>query len=36
MTAVPFGPGFGEYMAWKWFGGGVIRDRHLQKRSLRL
>ena len=23
MTAVPFGPGFGEYMAWKWFGGGM-------------
>ena len=21
-TAVPFGPGFGEFMAWKWFGGG--------------
>jgi TRAP-type mannitol/chloroaromatic compound transport system substrate-binding protein len=21
-TAVPFGPNFGEYMAWKWFGGG--------------
>ncbi len=28
MTAVPFGPGMGEYMAWKWFGGGnEIRDR---------
>lgn len=28
MTAVPFGPGLGEYMAWKWFGGGnEIRDR---------
>lgn len=22
-TAVPFGPGFGEFMAWKWFGGGT-------------
>jgi TRAP-type mannitol/chloroaromatic compound transport system substrate-binding protein len=22
-TAVPFGPGFGEYMAWQWFGGGL-------------
>jgi TRAP-type mannitol/chloroaromatic compound transport system substrate-binding protein len=21
-TAVPFGPGLGEFMAWKWFGGG--------------
>ena len=21
-TAVPFGPGVGEYLAWKWFGGG--------------
>ena len=21
-TAVPFGPQFGEFMAWKWFGGG--------------
>jgi TRAP-type mannitol/chloroaromatic compound transport system substrate-binding protein len=28
MTAVPFGPGMGEYMAWKWFGGGnEIRDK---------
>ena len=26
-TAVPFGPGFGEFMAWKMFGGGdKIRD----------
>lgn len=26
-TAVPFGPGFGEFLAWKWFGnGGKIRD----------
>lgn len=26
-TAVPFGPGFGEFMAWKWFGGGQeLRD----------
>ena len=22
-TAVPFGPGFGEMMAWQWFGGGL-------------
>jgi len=21
-TAVPFGPSIGEYIAWKWFGGG--------------
>ena len=21
-TTVPFGPGFGEFVAWKWFGGG--------------
>ena len=21
-TTVPFGPSFGEFMAWKWFGGG--------------
>jgi TRAP-type mannitol/chloroaromatic compound transport system substrate-binding protein len=21
-TTVPFGPGFGEFLAWKWFGGG--------------
>ncbi len=32
-TAVPFGPGFGEYMAWKIFGGGndlrqEIYDKH--------
>ena len=26
-TAVPFGPGFGEFLAWKWFGnGGKLRD----------
>ena len=26
-TTVPFGPGFGEFMAWKWFGGGnKLRD----------
>jgi TRAP-type mannitol/chloroaromatic compound transport system substrate-binding protein len=26
-TTVPFGPGFGEFLAWKWFGGGnKLRD----------
>lgn len=26
-TAVPFGPGFGEFLAWKWHGnGGKLRD----------
>ena len=35
MTAVPFGPGLGEYMAWKWFGGGnAIRDRIYAKHDL--
>ncbi len=32
-TAVPFGPGVGEFLAWKWFGGGnamkqEIYDKH--------
>ena len=32
-TAVPFGPGIGEFIAWKWFGGGnelkqEIYDKH--------
>lgn len=32
-TAVPFGPGLGEFIAWKWFGGGndlkqEIYDKH--------
>jgi len=32
-TSVPFGPGVGEYIAWKWFGGGQelrneIYDKH--------
>jgi TRAP-type mannitol/chloroaromatic compound transport system substrate-binding protein len=34
-TAVPFGPGLGEYMAWKWFGGGnEIRDKIYAKHDL--
>lgn len=35
MTAVPFGPGFGEMMAWKIFGGGnAIRDEIYAKHDL--
>ncbi len=35
MTTVPFGPGLGEFMAWKWFGGGnEIRDRVYLKHDL--
>ena len=31
-TTVPFGPGFGEFLAWKWFGGGnKLRDRNLRQ-----
>ena len=34
-TTVPFGPGLGEYMAWKWFGGGnEIRDKIYAKHDL--
>jgi len=34
-TAVPFGPGFGEYMAWKWFGGGQeLRDEIYGKHNM--
>ncbi len=34
-TAVPFGPGFGEYMAWKIFGGGnELRDEIYKKHDL--
>lgn len=34
-TAVPFGPGFGEYLAWKWFGNGnKIRDELYGKNGL--
>jgi TRAP-type mannitol/chloroaromatic compound transport system substrate-binding protein len=28
-TAVPFGPSFGEYMAWKMFGGGDILEEEI-------
>ena len=35
MTAVPFGPGFGEYMAWKKYGGGdKLRDDIYKKHNL--
>ncbi len=34
-TAVPFGPGFGEYMAWKIYGGAdKIRDEIYKKHNL--
>lgn len=34
-TAVPFGPGFGEFMAWKIFGGGnKLRDDIYKKHNL--
>ncbi|MCL4767033.1 MAG: TRAP transporter substrate-binding protein [Hyphomicrobiaceae bacterium] len=34
-TTVPFGPGFGEFMAWKWFGGGnKFRDEIYEKHGL--
>ncbi len=34
-TAVPFGPGFGEYLAWKWFGNGnKMRDELYAKHGL--
>ena len=28
-TAVPFGPSFGEYMAWKMFGGGDVLEEEI-------
>ena len=28
-AAVPFGPGFGEYLAWQWFGGGLKMKNEL-------
>ncbi|MCH8886345.1 MAG: TRAP transporter substrate-binding protein [SAR324 cluster bacterium] len=35
MTSVPFGPGFGEFMAWKMFGGGdKLRDDIYKKHNL--
>ncbi|MBM4441638.1 MAG: TRAP transporter substrate-binding protein [Candidatus Rokubacteria bacterium] len=34
-TAVPFGPHVGEFMAWKWFGGGnALRDEIYAKHGL--
>ena len=34
-TTVPFGPGFGEFMAWKWFGGGQeLREEIYNKYNL--
>ena len=34
-TAVPFGPQLGEYLAWKWFGGGNdVRDEAYAKHGL--
>ena len=35
-TAVPFGPQIGEFLAWKWFGGGdEIRDEIYAKHGLK-
>ena len=34
-TTVPFGPGFGEFLAWKWFGGGnQLREEIYAKHDL--
>jgi TRAP-type mannitol/chloroaromatic compound transport system substrate-binding protein len=34
-TTVPFGPGFGEFLAWKWFGGGnKLREEIYAKHDL--
>ena len=34
-TTVPFGPNFGEFLAWKWFGGGnKLRDEIYAKHGL--
>ncbi|MFQ5828117.1 MAG: TRAP transporter substrate-binding protein [Candidatus Methylomirabilia bacterium] len=34
-TAVPFGPGFGEFLAWLWFGGGnELKDEIYAKHNL--
>jgi TRAP-type mannitol/chloroaromatic compound transport system substrate-binding protein len=34
-TTVPFGPGFGEFLAWKWYGGGnKLRDEIYEKHDL--
>ena len=35
-TTVPFGPGIGEFLAWKWFGGGnKLRDEVYAKHGLK-
>jgi len=35
-TTVPFGPGIGEFLAWKWFGGGnKLRDEIYAKHGLK-
>ena len=35
-TTVPFGPSFGEFLAWKWFGGGnKFRDEIYEKHGLK-
>ncbi|MBM84920.1 MAG: C4-dicarboxylate ABC transporter [Rhodospirillaceae bacterium] len=35
MTAVPFGPQYGEFLAWQWYGGGQeIADRIYAKHNL--
>ena len=35
MTTVPFGPQIGEFLAWKWFGGGnAIRDEIYKQHDL--
>jgi TRAP-type mannitol/chloroaromatic compound transport system substrate-binding protein len=35
MTTVPFGPQIGEFLSWKWFGGGnAIRDEIYAKHDL--
>jgi len=34
-TTVPFGPSFGEFLAWKWFGGGnALRDEVYAKHGM--
>jgi TRAP-type mannitol/chloroaromatic compound transport system substrate-binding protein len=34
-TTVPFGPSFGEFLAWKWFGGGnALRDEIYAKHGM--
>jgi len=34
-TTVPFGPGVGEFLAWKWFGGGnKMRDEVYEKHGM--